>query len=422
MLKFLRALKSRSSPPKNAQRIGLSRRLLPFSFKITWAGLLFILLAFLLSLAAINSGNSLLYVIVSALLSSLAVSGIVSRNSLKQISLSLQLPENVFVGDRVSIKVSAKNMKRIFPSFSIRIEGPELTRGYSPFRFLGRFGARPRTRRPEAAVAHQALFQQSAYFPILGAGEKRSQYTVQSFPRRGLYTLRGFWISTRFPFGFFRRAELVRANGEVLVYPTVREISSFFHLLPFLSGSMESMHAGLGENLFSLRKYQAGESARIIDWKATSKTGELMAREYAREEESNFCLVLDTWHYGGAGGRHENDFEKAVSLAASIAAHFLEEGASMSFLTRQEYVPRGAGIEHKHRILRSLALVPYQPAPPEADSGPWSGGRLSPVEESPHCQEILSDKVFKIILTSKPRGSFPSAIWRSSHILYFDEL
>jgi hypothetical protein len=35
---------------------------------------------------------------------------------------------------------------------------------------------------------------------------------------------------------------------------------------------------------------------------------------------------------------------------------------------------------------------------------------------------VLSGKIFKIIITSKPRGSFTSSIWRSSHVIYFDEL
>jgi len=37
-------------------------------------------------------------------------------------------------------------------------------------------------------------------------------------------------------------------------------------------------------------------------------------------------------------------------------------------------------------------------------------------------QQIHSDKIFKIIISSKPRASFPSSIWRSSHVVYFDEL
>src|SRR5206468_703728 len=83
---------------------------------------------------------------------------------------------------------------------------------------------------------------------------------------------------------------------------SVREVSSYFHLLPFLPGRMESARLGHGESLYAIRTYQEGESARIVDWKASAKTGQLMARDYAREEESRFCLILDTLVHSAAPG------------------------------------------------------------------------------------------------------------------------
>jgi uncharacterized protein (DUF58 family) len=245
---------------------------------------------------------------------------------------------------------------------------------------------------------------------------------MQSFPHRGLYRLHGFWISTQFPFGLFRRGEYIGANGEILVYPLMQEISSFFQLLPFLPGHVEGRHVGPGDNLFSIRKYQESESARIIDWKATAKTGDLMAREYAREEESRLCLILDTRIDGNAAATCEASFEKAVSVAAGIAAHFLEDEAGIAFLTPQEYVPRGTGLDHLHRILRCLAVVQCERTSSAASTDFWSPDGFPGAQGNPGLQQILSDKTFKIIISSKPRGSFPSAIWRSAHVVFFDEL
>ena len=421
MLKYSRVSKSRSSAPEDARRAWFSRRILPFSFRITREGALYIAGVLALSIPAINTSNNLLFMIIAALLSTIAVSGIISRNSLKQVSLSLQLPENVFAGERVAIKVSMTNLKRLFPSFSIRVEDPEMNRSGSPFARLGKWLSRRREEAPEGHTRDRAMLRRAAYFPVLRPGETRSELTVQSFPHRGLYSLEGFWISTRFPFGFFRRGERVAAKGEVLVYPPVQEISAFFHLLPFLPGRLDGIHLGPGENLSSIRKYQEQESARIIDWKATAKTGELMAREYARDEESKFCLVLDTRIADPARPGLEAQFEKAVSLAASIAAHFIEEGAGMEFLTPGEYVPRGTGIHHLYRILRCLATVRCHEHGAEP-AGLWDRLSFSAIQDGQALQEVLSDKVFKIILTSRPRGSFPSAIWRSSHVVFFDEL
>ena len=78
------------------------------------------------------------------------------------------------------------------------------------------------------------------------------------------------------------------------------------------------------------------------------------------------------------------------------------------------------GTGQLYRILRCLALVAAEPAPDGISSD--LRGELRGILEPKDLQKVLSDKVFKVIITSKPRGSFPSAIWRSSHVVYFDEL
>ena len=328
----------------------------------------------------------------------------------------MDVPENVFVGEPVSIKVSIWNRKRLFPSFSIRVENldsPDQNRAGWFRRLERRIGNRPDADAP-------VLFH-PAYFPLVAPGEQRSELVVQSFPRRGPYRLEGFRVSTCYPFGLFRRGERMRSRGEVLVYPQIHEVSSYFHLLPFLPGKLEGLHVGHGESLYAIREYRNGESARIVDWKATAKTGALMAREYAREEESNVCIILDTILHAHAA-RHDSveQFEKAVSLAASLAVHFSDEGSEMEFLTQREHVPLGIGKNHLYRILRSLAVVSCGHAEREgrSDLPEELSGILAPEER----RHLLSDKVFKIILTSKPKESFSSAFRRSSHVIHFDEL
>ena len=63
----------------------------------------------------------------------------------------------------------------------------------------------PMLGRRAASRPEEAVLRRSAYFPLVRARESRSEVVYQSFPRRGRYRLGGFHISTRFPFGFFRR-------------------------------------------------------------------------------------------------------------------------------------------------------------------------------------------------------------------------
>jgi uncharacterized protein (DUF58 family) len=216
LLKYFGALKSHSDRVDDPAEESSTGHFLPFSFKITREGYLYLCSVILLSLAAIRSGNNLLFIVVAAFLSSIIVSGVISRSSLRQISLSLQLPENVFAGERVSIKITLRNLKRIFPSFSIRVENPDLGRKGLPFSLAKICKLPRRGGRQEAKERDSAMFRQAAYFPMLRAGETRSELAFQSFPHRGVYHLRGFWISTRFPFGLFRRGEFIGAKGEIL--------------------------------------------------------------------------------------------------------------------------------------------------------------------------------------------------------------
>ena len=79
---------------------------LPFSFRITREGWVFILSVFLLLTAAITTGNNLLFLTLSMLLSVILTSGIFARNSLRSVTVSLQVPESVYEGERVPVKVS----------------------------------------------------------------------------------------------------------------------------------------------------------------------------------------------------------------------------------------------------------------------------------------------------------------------------
>ncbi len=386
---------------------------MPFSFSFTRAGLLFVAAVFLVSIAAIRSGNNLLLLILSALLAAVLVSGILGRALLRTLAVSIGVPENVFVGERVAVRVSLENRKQRLPALSIEVEdlAPEKTRGL--LARLRRLGA------PAAQPADTSVLRQAAFFPFVPARASRSALVFQEFTRRGLYLVEGFRISTTAPFGLFRRGERLAAEGEICVYPSIREIPASYHLLPFLAGEQDGARPGHGESLASIRRYRDGESARLVDWKATAKTGEVMAREYAIEEENKLCLLLDTRLGGAPGAAALEEFERAVSMAAGLAAHFTEEGAELEFLSPQEHLAGGRGREQLYRILRSLALV--QPAS-EGASAESLAARLAPATGTAQLERILSDKVFKIILTAEPREALPASLYRSSRVLRFEDL
>ena len=102
-------------------------------------------------------------------------------------------------------------------------------------------------------------------------------------------------------------------------------------------------------------------------------------------------------------------FEKAVTLAASLIAHFGSEGAQVRLITSRDDSGFGSGLGQRLRVLRILAGV-EQTATTTSD------------DVTDRIPALIADERFKILITPAPRGSIPAHLWRNAHVIYFDDL
>jgi uncharacterized protein (DUF58 family) len=289
----------------------------------------------------------------------------------------------------VLAELELRNEKQAWPSFSLLVVGE--------------------TKRSTAQVLTRPV-----YFPYIPRQSAARQKVELVFPKRGVYRQDAFGIRTRFPFGFFEKTRTVDSNIEITIYPRVQPADQFYEVLPLLSGEMASYFRGRGHELHSLRNYQPNDSARFVDWKVTAKTGRVMVREFAREDERRVMLVLDPFigppreELGPlAETEHAERFERAVSMAACIAWHFHEINSVMQFRTDRFSTPMASASEIIYDTLRELALV-------RSDSSAKGGAFLNALA-SEH-------EIFKIILTSRPQAAIPSSLWSSSYFVFIDTL
>jgi uncharacterized protein (DUF58 family) len=210
-----------------------------------------------------------------------------------------------------------------------------------------------------------------------------------------------------------QKARRLDLKTEALVYPSVDPTTEYRDVLPVLQGALESVVKGRGQDLYGVRDYIHTDSARLVHWKATARSGSLMVREFTREEDSRVLLVLDP--HAAATEKSAVDpqlatindrFERAVALCANIAWHFYQANAMLQFRSVDFDTPLAPADKNIFKILRHLALVQPLPLDPEQKLI----GELASVPE-----------LFKIIVTSQPRGFFPHAVWSSSFIVFLDE-
>jgi uncharacterized protein (DUF58 family) len=422
--------------PYLARRVALERLRQTFHYEVTKAGVIYVLVTLVIGIAALNTGNNLLYIVVAAMLAAILVSGVVSALVLRGLELEVRLPEHMFAGRPVLGRVVLRNPRRILPAFSIRVV-PAHKKKENKIRkqwkwerttFTFPLNRAPenqwvrlrdwRVRRVEVAPPPPGIFEGMIYFPYLPPGADLSADLELCFDRRGRYCESSFGVATRFPFAFLTKTREIALEREILVYPAIQPPDELFEILPLVRGEWESFQRGRGSDLYRIREYMPEDSARHVDWKATAKSGALKVREFSREDERKLCIVFDNPAAGLISGPA---YERAVNLAASLAWHFSSQDAEVSFALSGH--GRGTDV---HEFLARLAVIEAQ-ADSKIPRRPQTGNLLDVSRDEVFQEDVLqqinlgSTGEYNIVLTARPRGSLPTALWNCSYFLFLGE-
>jgi len=363
--------------------------------EVTTGGVIFVVILIIVGFAAWNTGNNLLFMVLSIMLSTIFVSWMAARMSLRDLNVSARFPDHIFAGEQAEVLVTLRNSKRLLPSFSILVE------------MRGTFD-RPGIVKKSSAPARKTALAYLTYVPHQAAAEQAME---QTFPKRGHVLVKGFELSTRFPFGFFRhRRRLSARDVDIVVYPKPEPITDKMNLLPLQSGQTTSMRRGAGQDLLMLRDYQQRDDLRHIDWKATARVRRLTVREFAAEDERRITIVLDPTLTDDIDEENFRiRFENGVTQAASLVKHFIDERAEVRLILGNDIGRFGSGPEHLYACLRRLALI-----------GPLRGKKESvqATIERAAISEVRGEANYLILLTTAARGSIAPSIWRRAFVIH----
>jgi uncharacterized protein (DUF58 family) len=271
--------------------------------------------------AAMNTGNNLLYLLASLLLGIITVSGILSEQSMRGVRLTPVVPEEIWAGQSAIFGAWLANHKRWRTSYSLTLE----------------------------IIASGGV--QRAHVDRLRPGEERLATWELTLARRGRQRLPGVRVTTRFPFGLFVKGGRVHLDTEVVVFPALRPVSRERQREVHAGGPRPSHRRGRGHDLYNLREYRAGDDPRMIHWRSSAKTGALVVRELEAETALDARILLE-----GTGTRDPEQRERALSEAASLAVHLLRGDARVELVGPGIHVPLGRGRQHARRLLTALAL------------------------------------------------------------------
>jgi uncharacterized protein (DUF58 family) len=145
---------------------------------------------------------------------------------------------------------------------------------------------------------------------------------------RGRFSTGPLMVRTTDPFGLVSLDRQFVATSDVMVTPQVVPL----HMMRTAGGVGSAGEARphrigvVGQDDALVREYHQGDDVRRIHWRSTARWGDLMVRREEQSWDPSASIMLDTRLSAHAGQGMDSSLEWAISAAASVATHFLDDG------------------------------------------------------------------------------------------------
>jgi uncharacterized protein (DUF58 family) len=259
-----------------------------------------------LGIAAVYSGNNVIYLLESLLLSSLLLSGALSELTLARVAVSRAVG-NIYAGSPGEDFFVVENLGSL-PLYCLEI---------------GEYEGRNRE-----------LTAFLLFLPAKGRVKVRSRQTLSE---RGRHRWDGLLIATSFPFGFARKIKTVAQPGSRIVWPAGLDAGKA------VSKDKASKRGEIEVVVGEITPVQPWQDASRVHWPVSARVGELMARPQ-RWTEPREEIWLELRDPGP-------EMERQIGLAAGALSRRAD---TLVLLAKGEpQIVQGA-----HRALDALALLP----------------------------------------------------------------
>lgn len=305
----------------------------------TGAGAVFTAGSLAVGLAAVNTGNNLLFLLLGSMLGVLVAGGWLSEQLLKELQVRRSTPRGCHANEEGVLRYTVVNHSSWVPGIGVQINEVGLAAE-------GWLGGIP----PEATREVLAAVQPTG---------------------RGVHPLEAVSVSTAFPFGLFRKSRQLQLHGEWRVWPAL--IAEADDSAPTGSSQLEvqlSPIAGPASSsrgeFRSLREYRWGDAPTDVHWLASARRGELVVREYQRPDSRGRWLRLDLARPPG------EDAERELSRLASLLRRGAVEEEPLGILSQAGSVAPWTLGQGPEAALDFLAGARFDPSLPPLAERPES--------------------------------------------------
>lgn len=185
--------------------------------------------------------------------------------------------------------------------------------------------------------------------------------------KRGYYEINGLDMVSHDLFFTGHMIQAVTLHSHLYVYPAMADLERLNVPFQKMVGTILSRNR-LCRDPFefqTIREYQTYDTMRMVNWKATAKTGELKVNVHEPTASQSIILLLNM--DAEQAWPSEALREEAISICASLNDAFLREGIPVGIISngcdclsgRPFYTEPGAGLDHRSWCMEALSRLRY---------------------------------------------------------------
>jgi len=189
----------------------------------------------------------------------------------------------------------------------------------------------------------------------------RRRYTMNC-KCRGIARVGPTEILVTGPFGYGRAHNNCSTEVQIIVYPRVYPLVELA-VLPYTLLGPSTLKSFIHEDplrIRGVREYVPGDPLNRINWKATARTARHMVQVHEPSANLDVMFLLNLANSDAVWFRQDaSESEWAIEVAASLGVALLDSACSVG-VSANDYItdlPIGAGLEHMHRLLATLACT-----------------------------------------------------------------
>jgi len=249
-------------------------------------GLRLVLVTVAIGLAAANTGNNLLYLILS-LVTGLCLAAVLAARAARRMRVAAHMPSTVVAGQPLVMTAIAEGRFPLLPQTWVQV----------------RIDGLPQPIAMEVAIPSRD-------------GRAIVSTTVTA-PGRGRYDRMSVTGHTGYPLDLSTSSSRASRAGPLIVTPAFMPIRSLRVVgdspaWTDVSAPARPRSGGSGGDPIDRRPLRPHDDARHIDWRASARSGETIVREFPIEAPRRIGLVLDR------RARDSESFETCIGRAAAI--------------------------------------------------------------------------------------------------------